>query len=121
MTLEHNIFEACKMPSQEEEVEDVCFIEALVEEQFDLEYEQAINFIDSLCDEIDTPSSSLFQEQKEHDAGAIALWTPRFEELPTLEQPQMPSCVEHPQLELKPLPEFLKYAYLGKIALSPWW
>ena len=40
-------------------------------------------------------------------------WKPCFEELPKSDKKTMPSSEEAPQLELKPLPNGLKYAYLG--------
>ena len=36
-----------------------------------------------------------------------------YEELGTSESKPLPSLIEPPSLELKPLPEYLKYAYLG--------
>uniref|UniRef100_A0A2N9FKN8 Uncharacterized protein n=1 Tax=Fagus sylvatica TaxID=28930 RepID=A0A2N9FKN8_FAGSY len=39
-------------------------------------------------------------------------WRPCFEELTKTEKKTMPSSEETPQLELKPLPSFFKYAYL---------
>ena len=40
-------------------------------------------------------------------------WKPRFEKLLESNKKPMPSSEEAPQLELKPLPSGLKYAYLG--------
>ena len=41
-------------------------------------------------------------------------WLPKFEPLSTTEPKQVPSEQEHPELELKPLPDHLKYAFLGE-------
>ncbi|XP_058222978.1 uncharacterized protein LOC131332701 [Rhododendron vialii] len=53
---------------------------------------------------------------KEDEACAINSWTLKFEEfeeLPPIEKKVLPSSVEPPKLELKPLPDTLKYVFLG--------
>ncbi|XP_058189174.1 uncharacterized protein LOC131306767 [Rhododendron vialii] len=53
---------------------------------------------------------------EEDEACAISSWTPKFEEfeeLPLIEKKVLPSSVEPPKLELKPLPHTLKYVFLG--------
>ena len=40
-------------------------------------------------------------------------WAPRFENLPPIENRVLPSEEKPPNLELKPLPSHLKYAFLG--------
>ena len=40
-------------------------------------------------------------------------WTPRFEELPPIEERILLSKEKPPELELKPLPSHLKYSFLG--------
>ena len=48
-------------------------------------------------------------------------WKPCFEELLENEKKLVHSSEEAPQLELKPLPDGLKYAYLGPGKLKPRW
>ena len=48
-------------------------------------------------------------------------WKPCFEELLENEKKLIHSSEEAPQLELKPLPDGLKYAYLGPGKLKPRW
>ena len=48
-------------------------------------------------------------------------WKPCFEELLENEEKLVHSSEETPQLELKPLPGGLKYAYLGPSKLKPRW
>ena len=48
-------------------------------------------------------------------------WKPCFEELLENEKKLIHSSEEAPQLELKPLPDGLKYAYLGPGKLKPKW
>ena len=43
----------------------------------------------------------------------IGRWRERIEPLPVSTSVPMPSIVEPPKLELKPLPKSLKYAFLG--------
>ncbi|XP_058223084.1 uncharacterized protein LOC131332803 [Rhododendron vialii] len=53
---------------------------------------------------------------EEDEACAMNSWIPKFEEfeeLPPIEKKVLPSSVEPPKLELKPLPDTLKYAFLG--------
>jgi len=42
------------------------------------------------------------------------LWRPNAEPLPLLTSVPVPSIIEHPKLELKPLLDTLKYAFLGE-------
>ena len=49
----------------------------------------------------------------------MAIWTPKFEELHVEGPPLQPSHVEHPKLELKPLPDYLKYAFLRENCTFP--
>ena len=98
-------------------VEEVSFLDVLEEEHFNEEFDNALKFLDSFCADNYTSPSSLFQESRKEDAGAI--WTPGFEELPLEEPPLLPSHVEHPKLELKSLPAYLKYVFLGKNCTFP--
>src|SRR3954468_17298085 len=41
------------------------------------------------------------------------MYRPKFESLPTFTSKLLPSIIKAPELELKPLPEHLKYIFLG--------
>ena len=47
------------------------------------------------------------------------LWKPKVEPLPTSTSGLVPSIIEPPKLELKPLPDTLKYAFLGDSKTLP--
>uniref|UniRef100_A0A2N9IKQ4 RNA-directed DNA polymerase n=1 Tax=Fagus sylvatica TaxID=28930 RepID=A0A2N9IKQ4_FAGSY len=49
----------------------------------------------------------------------VNAWRPKFEELPPRNIMPVPSSVEAPKLELKPLPVELKYAFLGQEETFP--
>jgi hypothetical protein len=49
----------------------------------------------------------------------VNAWRPKFEELPPRNIMPVPSSVEAPKLELKPLPIELKYAFLGQEETFP--
>ena len=46
-------------------------------------------------------------------------WTPRFEELPPIEERVLPYKEKPPKLELNPLPCHLKYTFLGSEETFP--
>ena len=46
-------------------------------------------------------------------------WTPRFEELHSIEERVLLSKKKPPKLELKPLPSHLKYSFLGSEETFP--
>ena len=108
MTLDLNIFNACKLPNGIDEHEEVCCIGTLVEETFCSEFDEASYFVDFE----DNPSDKSYFVQV--GTNGANTWMPRFEPLPTTEPKQIPSTQEHLVLDLKPLPEHLKYAFLGE-------
>ncbi|KAJ4717165.1 Retrovirus-related Pol polyprotein [Melia azedarach] len=118
MTLELNVFNICKQPGHDIENHEVDFIEELVHDHFPIS-----SFSDSL--EVCLTSSTQFEFDKNSEVSHICSlfdslqvvnedgWKPKFEELPQCDDALVPSSVQPPKLDLKPLPSDLKYAYLG--------
>ena len=104
MTLELNIFHLSKrhMPPMEDDYEEVCLIDTILEEQANEQQMQ-----DVLTQEL----SECFVEQQEPQCMSLVqgYWRKKIKILPLLtgEEPKEPQ-----QLELKPLPVELKYAFL---------
>ena len=71
-------------------------------------FNDALTFVDDFIASFDS-SSSLVQENLEEES---LNWVQDVEPLPLDAPQQVPSSLEHPTLDLKPLPEFLKYAFL---------
>ena len=111
MTLELNIFHLSKRNMQpgEDDCEEVCIINTILEEQAN---EQKIQ--DVLTQEL----SECLVEQQEPQCMSLVqgYWRKKIEILPLLtgEEPKEPQ-----QLELKPLPVELKYAFLEKNRQCP--
>ena len=104
MTLELNIFHLGKrhMHSEEGDFEEICILDTILEEQANQQQVQ-----DILTSEL----SECLVEQHEHQEVSImqGYWRRRIEILPLLtgNKPKEPQ-----QIELKPLPAELKYAFL---------
>ena len=104
MTLELNIFHLGKrqMHSEEGDFEEICILDTILEEQANQQQEQ-----DILTSEL----SECLVEQHEHQEVSLmqGYWRKRIEILPLLtgNEPKEPQ-----QIELKPLPAELKYAFL---------
>ena len=111
MTLELNIFHLSKrnMHSEEDDCEEVCIIDAILEEQAN---EQQVQ--DLLTPEL----SECLEEQQEPQGMSLmqGYWRRKIEILPLLtgDEPKGPQ-----QLELKPLPIELKYAFLEENEQCP--
>ena len=104
MTLELNIFHLSKrhMHSEEDDCEEVCIIDTILEEQAN---EQQVQ------DVLTLELSECLEEQQEPQCMSLVqgYWRRKIEILPLLtgDEPKEPQ-----QLELKPLPVELKYAFL---------
>uniref|UniRef100_A0A2N9HV16 Reverse transcriptase/retrotransposon-derived protein RNase H-like domain-containing protein n=1 Tax=Fagus sylvatica TaxID=28930 RepID=A0A2N9HV16_FAGSY len=116
MTLEVNIFNIGKQIFEDEDCEVVNWIDAVVQEQFTKTYHSdpldscLLNFSNSdssIGSDIANVCSLLDSQVME-----LNCWKPRFEELPKSENKALPSSVAIPKLELKQLPNGLKYAFL---------
>jgi hypothetical protein len=103
MTLEMNIFNICKQPGDNNDLQEVNFIEKLVHVQFQTtSSEIEINESDDL-------QMVYFQEESK-----ACNWRPQIEELPPQSIDSIPSSVQPPKHDLKPLPFNLKYLFLGE-------
>ena len=111
MTLEPNIFHLSKrhMYSEEDDCEEVCIIDTILEEQANGQQVQ-----DVLTPEL----SECFGEQQEPQCMSLVqgYWRRKIEILPLLtgDEPKEPQ-----QLELKPVPVELKYAFLEENGQCP--
>ena len=111
MTLELNIFHLGKrhMHSEEDDFEEVCILDTILEEQTNQQQVQEI-----LTSEL----SECLVEQNEHQEMSLVqgYWRRRIEILPLLtgDEPKEPQ-----QLELKPLPAELKYAFVEENEQCP--
>ncbi|XP_065636604.1 uncharacterized protein LOC136070513 [Quercus suber] len=132
MTLELKIFHVAKQPHEDDDCAYVNLIGAVVQEEFnkncfsdplktllndyvgsyDLECNIHVSENFSLLD-----SSQVLEEQQMMAVNEG--WKPCFEELLENEKKIVHSSEEAPQLELKLLPDGLKYAYLGPGKLKP--
>ena len=111
MTLELNIFHLSKrhMHSEEDDCEEVCIIDAILEDQAN---EQQVQYV--LTPEL---SECLGEKQEPQCMSLVqGYWRRKIEILPllTVDEPKEPQ-----QLELKPLPIELKYAFLEENGQCP--
>ena len=118
MTLELNVFNVCKHPAQDIEVHEVDFIEELIDQHFTTSILSDPLDVCLICSNISEVESiypffdsSQVQEKK--------YWKPKPEELPPRTNKPVPSSVQPPKLELKPLPSDLKYSFLGENETFP--
>ncbi|KAK9187629.1 hypothetical protein WN944_019027 [Citrus x changshan-huyou] len=124
MTMELNIFNIAKKPhSADDEIVDVDLIEALVDNTFlsnlsddplqtclthfglDFDIDRSVDEVNALLD-----SAPSMDTNK---------WKSRVEQLAPSEKKLIPSSESPPKLELKPLPNTLKYAFLGEESTMP--
>ena len=111
MTLELNIFHLSKrhMHSEEDDCEEVCIIDAILEEQANEQQVQDLLTLElSECPEV--------QQEPQGMSSVQGYWRRKIEILPLLtgDEPK-----ESQQLELKPLPAELKYAFLEENEQCP--
>ena len=90
-------------------MEDAFCIDSLVVESFEAEFNNHTAIVDYNLNELN--EAYVVQVS---GANCKKSWLPHFETLPQLEPQHKPSEEEHPALELKQLPEHLKYAFLGE-------
>ena len=124
MTLEMNVFNICKQPRDDSDLHEVDLIEELVHEQFastlpsdPLEACLIIpnEFAFTTNSKISHTLSFLNAFQESKPSG----WRPKFEDLPPQSNAAIPSSVQPPKLDLKPLPSDLKYSFLGENETFP--
>jgi len=108
MTLEMNILNICKQSGDDNDLQEVGFIEKLVHDQFQTTSSE------TEIDESDDSQMVYFQKESK-----ASNWRPKIEELPPRSIEYVPSCVQPPKPDLKPLPFNLKYSFLGENETFP--
>jgi len=103
-----NIFNICKQPGDDNDLQEVDFIEKLVHDQFQTTSSE------TEIDEFDDLQMVYFQEESKANS-----WIPKIEEFPPRSTNSIPSSVQPPKLHLKPLPFNLKYLFLGENETFP--
>jgi len=108
MTLEMNVFNICKQPIDDNDLQEIDFIEKLVYDQFE-----------------NTSSENEFNESEDlqmvyfQEESKASNWRPKIKELPPRSIESIPSSVQPPKPDLKPLPFNLKYLFLGENKTFP--
>jgi len=108
MTLEMNIFNIYKQPRDDNDLEEVDFIEKLVHDQFQTTSSE------TEIDESDDWQMVYFQEESKANS-----WRSKIEELPARSIESISSSVQPPKLDMKSLPFNLKYSFLGENKTFP--
>jgi len=108
MTLEMNVFNICKQPGDDNEIQEVDFIEKLICDQFENSSSE------TEFNESDDLQMVYFQEASKANS-----WKPKIEELPPRSIESIPSSVQPPKPDLKPLPFNFKYSFLGENETFP--
>jgi hypothetical protein len=103
MTLEMNIFNICKQHGDDNDLQEVDFIEKLVYDQFQTTSSEIE------IDESDNLQMVYFQEESKENS-----WRLKIEELPPRSIESIPSSVQPPKPYLIPLQFNLKYSFLGE-------
>ena len=117
MKLELNVFNMCKQQGNDDEIHEANLIDTLMEEEFLLTslsepLEACLaHFANSDNETILEVVNGLLESTLVHDTNQ---WRPHFEKLSLNNSRPLPSRVEAPKLDLKPLPLELKYTYLGQ-------
>ena len=103
MTLEMNVFNIYKQPGEDNDLQEIDFIEKLICDQFEnTSSETEFNESDDL-------QMVYFQEESKANS-----WRPKIEELPPQSIESIPSSVQPLKHDLKLLPFNLKYSFLGE-------
>jgi len=103
MTLEMNIFNICKQPRDDNDLQEVDFTEKLVHDQFQTTSSE------TEIDESGDLQMVYFQEELKANS-----WRPKIEELPPRLIESIPSSVQPPKPDLKPLQFNLKYLFFWR-------
>ncbi|XP_026410396.1 uncharacterized protein LOC113305592 [Papaver somniferum] len=112
-----NVFKALQAPPDPEHNDSICMIDSLVENTF------TINSVSDPLKACSAHFGAYYDEDKHFeevnallDSAAVmnyGKWQPKPETLPPTMDKPLPSSVKAPTLELKPLPDTLKYVFLG--------
>jgi len=108
MTLEMNVFNICKQSGDNNDLQEVDFIEKLVHDQFEI-ISSKIEFNES-----ENLQMVYFQEESK-----ASNWRPQIEELPPRSIESILSSVQPPKPDLKSLPFNLKYLFLRENETFP--
>ena len=124
MTVNLNIFNVIKEVRDDENICEVNVIESVVQEyvdHFSCDDPLKSCLVSLRCvEEVTTLEIEFLCSIPEHsEVMETNGWTPRFEELPLIEERVFPSKEKPPKLELKPLPSHLKYSFLGSEETFP--
>ncbi|XP_062081019.1 uncharacterized protein LOC133785820 [Humulus lupulus] len=116
-----NIFEAMRYPSDVHSVSSIDILDSLSQRVLDLHEEDGLDVV--LREPIDLKKYDVTTEVKEIvatlNSGGEVSKEVSFLELPVCHEQLQPSVKSPPKLELKPLPEHLKYVYLGEKETLP--
>jgi hypothetical protein len=105
-TLEMNIFNICKQPGDNNDLQEVD--EKLVHDQFE-----------TISSEIEYNESENLQMVYFQEESKASNWRLQIEELSPRSIESIPSSVQPPKPDLKPLPFNLKYSFLGENETFP--
>ncbi|KAL3583078.1 hypothetical protein D5086_017410 [Populus alba] len=108
MTLEMNVFNIYKQPGDDNDLQEVDFIEKLIYDQFENSSSE------TEFNESEDLQMVYFQEESKANS-----WRPKIKELPPRSIESIPSSVQPPKPDLKPLPFNLKYSFLGENETFP--
>ncbi|XP_027180820.1 uncharacterized protein LOC113779441 [Coffea eugenioides] len=119
-TVNFNIFEAMKYPEESNSVFALSIIEPCVQETFELDGKDALKVALIKHLELGVTLDVGLREELLHTVEALhslPIVSPRYELtslfVPEAQTKLLPSVVQAPELEFKPLPKHLKYAFLG--------
>jgi hypothetical protein len=101
-----NVFNICKQPKDDNDLQEVDFIEKLVYDQFETTSSEAE------FNESEDLQMVYFQEESK-----ASNWRLKIKEFPPRAIELIPSSVQPPKLDLKSLPFNLKYSFLGEMKL----
>jgi hypothetical protein len=104
MTLEMNVFNICKQPEDDNDLQEVDFIEKLVYDQFE-----------TTSSEIEFNESKYLQMVYFQEESNASSWRPKIKELPPRSIEFITSNVQPLEPNLKLLPFNLKYSFFGEI------
>ena len=118
MIVNLNIFNVIKEIEDDEGIREVNMIESVVQNYVDhVSYDDPLKscLVSPSCvEEVTTYELDFLHSIIEHSEVMEANgWAPGFEKLPPIEDRALPSEEKPPNLELKPLPSHVKYAFLG--------
>ena len=125
MTLELNIFNVCKQPGDDTDVQEMNWVDTFVRDQFHVSsFSDPLEscLVNSLYDEskVNCEEAEICSLLNSLQVLEVSGWKPKFEELPLRDKLPTPSSIQAPKLELKKLPTELKYAFWVMVKLF-WW